>query len=258
MADQDKTKARGGEKREDFSPDVKTARRILRFLNAAHTPEDIANGPDVHLHLHVEYRKRWYPELHPVPRPKKKPLCEVKLAERIIKKRDLSPVYGFIRLEDVLDIPGVLELLRRLRSLVSRATKGEWDGPYTIPAAGYDRPVHAALLLSGKVLFWGLPTGKDAWLWTPDPAGAGTFESTANKPGDSLFCAGHSFLSDGRLLVAGGGWDGTGLRHNHAWILDPTPGAETWTQTAGNGTPGDGDLAFYRWSNYPIRYFHFD
>jgi hypothetical protein len=99
------------------------------------------------------------------------------------------------------------------------------------------------------VLFFGLPTGKDSWLWTPDVANAGVCTPTANKPADSLFCSGHAFLSDGRLLVAGGGGNGTGPRHNHAWTFDPSPGAETWTRTAGNGTPGNGDLAYYRW--YP-------
>lgn len=249
MADRDIAKGNREKKRDEFSPDVKTARRILKFLNAAQTPEDIVNEPDVRMHLHVEYRKRGFPEMHPVERPEKEPLCNHELAEHIIKIRDLNPVHGFLRLEDLLNIRGVLEWLRKRISLFSRATKGEWTGPHTIPATGYDRPVHAALLRSGKVLFFGLPTGKDTWLWTPDGAGAGTFELTANQPGDSLFCSGHSFLSDGRLLVAGGGGDGTGPRHNRAWILDPTPGAETWTQTAGNGSPGDGDMNFYRW--YP-------
>lgn len=249
MADQTKKNEGAAKKRDDFSPDVKTARRILNFLNSAPAPEDIANGPEVDVHLHVEYRKRTFPEMHPVQKQAKKPLCDFKLAERIIDKRARIPVYGFLRLEDVLEIRGVRELLRNLFSRFSRATRGEWVGPYTIPAAGYDRPVHGALLRSRKVLFFGLPTGKDSWLWTPDTVGAGAFELTSNKPGDSLFCAGHSFLSDGRLLVAGGGGDGTGPRHNHAWIFDPESGAETWSQTAGDGTPGNGDMAFYRW--YP-------
>src|SRR3546814_10029914 len=72
---------------------------------------------------------------------------------------------------------------------------------------------------------------------------------TANKPGDSLFCSGHSFLSDGRLLVVGGGGDGTGPRHNHGWIFNPDPSAETWTRTVGNGAPSNGDMAYHRW--YP-------
>ena len=249
MADQDKKNAGSTKRGDDFSTDVKTARRILNFLNAASSPEDIVNGPELDVHLHVEYRERLYPERHPIRKPDKKPCCDLNVAKSILKKRSLTPVYGFIRIEELLDIRGIWELLRNLLDRFSRATRGEWTGPYTIPAAGYDRPVHGALLRSGKVLFFGLPTGKDTWLWTPDAAGEGTFELTSNKPGDSLFCAGHSFLSDGRLLVAGGGGDGTGARHNHAWIFDPYPGTERWSQTAGNGMPGNGNMSYYRW--YP-------
>mgnify|MGYP002624692522 FL=1 len=249
MADQDKKNAGSTKRGDDFSTDVKTARRILNFLNAASSPEDIVNGPELDVHLHVEYRERLYPERHPIRKPDKKPCCDLNVAKSILKKRSLTPVYGFIRIEELLDIRGIWELLRNLLDRFSRATRGEWTGPYTIPAAGYDRPVHGALLRSGKVLFFGLPTGKDTWLWTPDAAGEGTFELTSNKPGDSLFCAGHSFLSDGRLLVAGGGGDGTGARHNHAWIFDPEPGTERWSQTAGNGMPGNGNMSYYRW--YP-------
>lgn len=160
-----------------------------------------------------------------------------------------NPVYGFLRIRDLVEIDWLWERLRRWWYYFSRASKGEWTGPFSIPAGAFDRPVHAAVLHTGKVLFFGLPTGKNSWLWTPSGAGAGTVAATANLPGDSLFCSGHSFLSDGRLLVVGGGGDGTGPRHNHGWIFDPTPGTESWTRTAGNGTPGDGDMAYFRW--YP-------
>ena len=48
-------------------------------------------------------------------------------------------------------------------------------------------------------------------------------------------------------MVTGGGGDGTGPRHNHGWIFDSS--TEAWTRTAGNGSPGNGDMAYYRW--YP-------
>ena len=51
MAGQEKTNIRRGEKRDDFSPIVKTAKQILRFLNAARTPDDIANVPEAMLWL---------------------------------------------------------------------------------------------------------------------------------------------------------------------------------------------------------------
>src|SRR3546814_19552410 len=61
-----------------------------------------------------------------------------------------------------------------------------------------------------------------------------------------LFGSGHSCLSDGRLLGGGGGGDGTGPRHNHGWIFNPDPSAETWTRTVGNGAPSNGDMAYHR------------
>ena len=237
----------------EVNVDTKTARRMLAWINSAKRPQDLLKPPEVLTHLHVEYRKRGYPEKHP---PVHQPHGtedesdvdpnELKLATEMIKQRDENPVYGFLRLEDTVKV----DFLKKLGFWwfnFSRASKGEWTGPFNIPAGAFDRPVHAAVLHTGKVLFWGLPTGKNSWIWKPDGANDGEIQSTSNKPVDSLFCSGHSFLTDGRLLVTGGGGDGTGPRHNHGWIFDPD--SESWTRTTGNGTPGNGDMNFYRW--YP-------
>lgn len=264
MADKPKNHDKG-DKDKEFNIDIKTARRILAWVNAANRPEDLTRPPEVLLHLHIEYRKRGFPERHELPHGEREEhkehkkkghkkdehaeLADMKVATEILKRRDENPVFGFLRIRDLLDIGLLRDLLREWLRYFSRASKGEWTGPFTLPAGAFDRPVHAAVVHTGKVLFFGLPTGKDSWLWTPDGAAAGTVEATSNKPGDSLFCAGHSFLSDGRLLVVGGGGDGTGPRHNHGWIFDPAPAAQSWTRTAGNGTPGNGDMAFFRW--YP-------
>jgi hypothetical protein len=242
-------------KEAEVTLDVKTARRMLNWVNDARRPEDLMTPPEVLTHLHVEYRKRKFPAMHPevtdhhAGPDRGDAGGDIAPAIEIFRHRNAVPVHGFQRIEELLDKDFLLERLRRWFDVFSRASKGEWSGPFSIPAGGFDRPVHAAMLRSGKVLFFGLPTGKDSWLWTPDGAGAGTTAPTANKPGDSLFCAGHCLLSDGRLLVVGGGGDGTGPRHNHGWIFDPDPVVETWTRTAGNGTPGDGDMGYYRW--YP-------
>ncbi len=241
-----------GKKKTKARVDVKTARRILAFVNRANRPEDLMRRPDVLTHLHVEYRKPAFPERHPTEhdlRPHEHNIVDEKLAAEILTLRDENPVYGFLRFADLVRIDRIRDVLIHWWPIFSRVSKGEWTGPFNLPAGSFDRPVHAALLRTGKVLFFGLPTGKDSWLWTPNGAGAGTIAATLNKPGDSLFCAGHAFLSDGRLLVAGGGGDGTGPRHNHGWIFDPSPGVESWTRTAGNGTPGNGDMNFFRW--YP-------
>ena len=91
------------------------------------------------------------------------------------------------------------------------AITGKWTVlPYDCPI----NPVHAALLNTGKILFIaGSGNNPDN---VDDPKGSavlnyetGTFlrpTTPADENGDpfDLFCGGHSFLSDGRLLLAGG------------------------------------------------------
>jgi hypothetical protein len=240
--------------------DLKTARRVLAWLNGAHRPEDLLRPPGVRMHIHMEYRKRGFPERYPPvdephdhearpARARDDDQPDPRVLAEVMRRRDANPVYGFLRLDEVMDLEPFRDWLDKWWWVFSRATRGEWTGPFDQPEGAFDRTVHAALLRTGKVLFFGLPTGKDSWLWTPGGAGAGTGQATTNKPDDSLFCSGHAFLSDGRLLVVGGGGDGTGARHNHGWIFDPSPGVESWTRTAGDGTPGNGDMAYRRW--YP-------
>jgi hypothetical protein len=74
-----------------------------------------------------------------------------------------------------------------------QATSGEWAAPFDWPVVA----VHLHLLPSGQVLTWGRVGEPQIW----DPAtGAFTVAASASM----LFCSGHAFLSDGRLLVAGG------------------------------------------------------
>jgi PKD repeat protein len=72
-------------------------------------------------------------------------------------------------------------------------TAGEWAAPFPWPVVG----LHLSLLPNGRVLSWGSAGTPQVW----DP----TTEKFASVPSPSnLFCSGHAFLSDGRLLVAGG------------------------------------------------------
>jgi hypothetical protein len=97
--------------------------------------------------------------------------------------------------------------------------------------------VHAHLLPNGKVLFWGRRDHPDGSMhehictphvWTP---GTTTFTAThapARADGGTvnLFCSGHAFLPDGRLLVVGGHLrDGDGV--NQACVFDPAD--DSWT-----------------------------
>jgi hypothetical protein len=97
--------------------------------------------------------------------------------------------------------------------------------------------VHAALLPSGKVLMFSgtaeIGLVKESRVWDPS-----TDVMTSQAFGDDLFCAGHTMLPDGRVLVVGGASSpGQGIKRTY--IFDWT--TETWTKVA--------DMAFARW--YP-------
>lgn len=74
-----------------------------------------------------------------------------------------------------------------------QATAGEWSAPFEWPVVA----VHLHLLPSGQLLSWGRIGEPQIW----DPA---TGEFTAAASASPLFCSGHAFLPDGRLLVTGG------------------------------------------------------
>lgn len=72
--------------------------------------------------------------------------------------------------------------------------------------------------------------GINSYLWDPSDEVNPVFSLPDNQPTDNLFCSGHSFLSDGRLLVAGGD-----AVINRGWKFDPDAGKNgVWTQTSGN------------------------
>jgi hypothetical protein len=136
----------------------------------------------------------------------------------------------------------------------SPAEAGEWE---PVEHRFHHLPVHTALLHTGKVLAFGGSGNDETSLDDPHPAElfdpeAGTVEVLDEELGGDVFCAGHAFLPDGRLLVAGGtaGYDGPvslpglpalppfrGLEQ--AYVFDPD--AESWTRVD--------DMAAGRW--YP-------
>ncbi|HVG28205.1 MAG TPA: galactose oxidase-like domain-containing protein [Pyrinomonadaceae bacterium] len=106
---------------------------------------------------------------------------------------------------------------------------GQWSATLDLGVV----TIHTHLLPTGKVLFWSRQQngGGDALgfsqTYTFDPVTnsflAFPFNSTTN-----LFCSGHSFLPDGRLLVAGGHQGADNFGEPHTNIFDPA--TNTWTR----------------------------
>lgn len=101
--------------------------------------------------------------------------------------------------------------------------------------------VHAAMLHTGKVLLWsgaaeaGYPLTSLVW----DPANP-TDMTNMHAYSQDLFCSGHAWLPDGRLLVAGGYVAGTFSHSRATFIFDPAA-VNPWTRVA--------DMNLVRW--YP-------
>ena len=95
----------------------------------------------------------------------------------------------------------------QIRTQDYKATHGSWS-TFELPEQYRVNAIHAALLNTGKVLIVA-GSGNDR-----ENFEAGTFRSIVWDPADNtfeeiptpedMFCSGHAFLSDGRLVVAGG------------------------------------------------------
>ena len=100
------------------------------------------------------------------------------------------------------------------------ALRGRWGATFQTPVVG----IHLHLLPTGKVLLWG--DRGAAQLWDPARPGAGF---TALSKTYRIFCSGHTFLPDGRLLITGGTITGT-KGDPRAVIFDPS--GEAWSATS--------------------------
>jgi Domain of unknown function (DUF1929)/Glyoxal oxidase N-terminus len=97
---------------------------------------------------------------------------------------------------------------------------GQWSPPFV----WNNIAVHLSLLPTGKVLAFGLSGTAQVW----DPA-TGSF--TAAPSPAVIFCAGHSLLADGRLLVAGGNNHPTEALNGIPDITIFDPWTESWSRS---------------------------
>ena len=100
------------------------------------------------------------------------------------------------------------------------AIRGKWGPAFATNILA----VHAHLLPTGKVFFWG--KSGQARLWDPAHPSAGFVDVTKSY---QIYCTGHTFLPDGRLLIVGGSLPTSGnpKGDSRGTIFDPATGAFT-------------------------------
>jgi hypothetical protein len=215
--------------------DPKTHRRLLRFINAARSPEDLLVAPNDREIVNEEQEHLDFIEEEP----KESKIFEREHATALIGARDnASPIHGFSHLRDMVELdPSFTEMLPSLVACFGPANYGRWDLLYPLNPGGTPMAIeHAALMRSYKVVF--LADGTDTAVWDPSDEttpiisrlSAATTGLAAN-----IVCCGHSFLSDGHLLAVGGGGLGPGNPTSiQGWKFDPL--TEKWNRTAGDMT----------------------
>jgi hypothetical protein len=116
---------------------------------------------------------------------------------------------------------------------------GQWSKLNNLPLV----PVHDHLLPDGKVMLWGRDAAGDLQSWDPVTQSIGR----VTRAGYDLFCAGHAFMADGRLFVAGGHIvDFVGLAKasiynpaTNAWTTVPDMNAGRWYPSVTTLANGD-------------------
>lgn len=217
-----------------------THRRILKFLNEATRPEDLMYEKII-THDEGNLIHEDNPEELEL---KRKKILDYEISREIIEFRDCEYPLGFRNLKELLDLKRFDQKhLDILMMHLSDSMYGSWTTlPYNIvrPNPGGGAPiatevVHAALLQTGKVLFIPADFSNANWptpIWDPGDEVNPLFEYPVTNPDYSLLCSGHAFLSDGNLLVVGGGGD-RNVTPTAWWGFKFDPVAKTWTRTTG-------------------------
>ena len=225
-------------------------RRVLIFLNEAVRPDDLTRekppppAPEPHDHDDdADQDLARARPAGPARHAELRTILDRSIAKKIIEYRDAEFPLGFRHVKEVQALkPFTRKHLDILFHHFSNSFYGSWAAfPQPIPRrgpGGYDGVVHAALLHTGKVLF--ITADETTLLWNPNDTTAATFEDPVNQPhltpnaadGYSVLCGGHSFLSDGRLFVAGGGGYGPHAKAKWGYKFNPT--TRTWARTSGS------------------------
>lgn len=222
-------------------PDDKAHRRLLKFINGATNRFQLQVAPHDRVIVDEDFHHSEHADQHP----EEKKILPLEVAEAILKARNFEqPAFGFGHLRDLVRIDE--RLIDRLQGLLSSfgpANYGRWDMLYDLEVDGVPFEIeHAALTRTYDVVF--LADGTNTLIWDPADETTPQFNLLSGATTGltaNLLCGGHSFLSDGKLLVVGGGGFGPGTpTSDQGWKFDPV--ANTWQRTAN-------DMSTRRW--YP-------
>lgn len=221
-------------------------RRMLRFVNNARSVDDLTKSPQerrVKFEHGPSAAKPSFDRRH-----EKVIAYDQGTAKVMLRNR---PLDGYTDVRDCLKLYGSNKEKGLTRLLDSLGPKqfGDWRTAGEVRERGEngeekdEEPVmHAAMLHTGKVLL--IPSNERTVLWDPSaPADMSIeiVEGSVSGLTANLFCSGHSFLPDGRLLVVGGGGGAPGAPSSiQGWKFDPT--TTKWSRTLN-------DMALRRW--YP-------
>lgn len=219
--------------------DPRVHRRLLEFINDAGRPEDLAAEPRNEFEgiIDPEHRRN-RPFQHELTveerRARRKSFLEPEIAEAIIRHRDLRYPRGFGAVHELEALLG-----DRFHDLIERWIRwfgpwrfGSWSEPIDLEdEGGHFSVVHAAVIKTGDVLMiehachGGISKTP---IWEPATRTLGT---APTPPTEGLYCSGHCFLSDGKLLVVGGRGDAGDWPNDKdiAWLYDPA--SNSWDVT---------------------------
>ena len=229
--------------------DLAAHRRILSFLNEAILPEDLMFEKLPSPNPEVDHNHEVNPDTQAMD--SRRRILDLDIAKEVIAFRDRKFPLGFRSVRELLKLKAVtVGHINTLHHTFGASFYGSWAVfPQSIPRrgpGGYDGVVHAAMLHTGRVLF--ITADETTLLWNPADTTPATFEDPVNQPqvtpdaasGYSVLCGGHSLLSDGRLLVVGGGGYGAHPKAMWGYKFDPT--SKSWARTTGS-------MVHHRW--YP-------
>lgn len=216
--------------------DPRVHRRILSFLNSAARTKDLKHLPNP-----IQGGEARFHEDNPTDNDREATaIFDTRLGEAIFNRREACGAFGFRDVRELLEVEGLnRKHFAGLLHHFGSSMYGSWQAlPYDTqrPNGSGFSIAHAAMLHTGQVLFLPQFDTTETILWDPTDEINPQFEFPNVQASEFLFCSGHSFLSDGKLLTAGGGGNSAGNAIASGWIFDPV--AKAWTQTGGSMSQG--------------------